>query len=424
LGGGAIRTEHDTKRQFAARLATTLLTVAALTSALTGVAVPAASAFAKSVAPPQLESRAAILVTRDGTVLWSKNPDVRRRPASTIKMLNCLVARENSSLDDTVTVPRQATRVATPLGLPFGQKITVRQLLRLMLVASSNDAAESVAIHIGGTEAKYAKMMNAKAKRMGLRHTFAADPHGLSPKNTSSARDLSVIARALMDDPVLAEMVKLNAVSVPRAGGSVTVGTTNRLLGRYRGLEGIKTGYTDPAGYCFIGAAKRGNLELVSVTLGADEKDARFTDTSRLLTWGFSNTRPREVVSDQQTAGVVPVSGGMDAVVTVHPAESLTLQMVDDPSFCTTEAVLTTGACAPIRAGQTLGALKVTAVDGSLVTSIPLVADAAVEKPPAPKPPAPAPAPASANPVAALWLKMVGSVEGFLRALSSQVPSV
>jgi D-alanyl-D-alanine carboxypeptidase (penicillin-binding protein 5/6) len=218
-------------------------------------------------------------------------------------------------------------------------------------------------------------------------------------------------------------MVQLSSVSVPRRGGSATIGTTNQLLGHYRGIEGIKTGYTDPAGYCFVGAAKRGNLELVAVVLGTDTAQQRFTEAAQLLTWGFQHTLERQVVSQTTTAGIVPVSGGMDAVVAVRPAESLTLQMVDDPSFCSTEAVLATGAVAPVRAGQTLGELRVTAVDGSFVTSIPLVADAAVDKPPKPQPPAPASVRPRPNPLVAFWEQMVGSVEGLLRVLSSQVQS-
>ena len=425
-GGGTIHTEHDIQRRLAGLLASTMLAVAAFASAFTGVSMPAATAVAKGVAPPAIDAPAAILVTMDGVVLWSKNADAPRRPASTIKMLNALVVRENASLDDTVTIPRQATRVATPLGLPAGKKTTVRQLLRLMIVASSNDAAESVAIHIGGSEAKYVKLMNAEAKRLGLRNTHVADPHGLSPLNSSSARDLSAIARSLMADPVLAEMAGLHSVAVPRSGGTAIVGTTNQLLGHYRGLEGVKTGYTDPAGYCFIGAARRGDVELLAVVLGTDYKMQRFSEAAHLLDWGFEHTRTREVVSQHTTAAVVPVSGGLDAVVAVHPAHSLSLQLIDDPSFCTTEALVATSACAPIRAGQRLGDLVVT-VRGSTVASVPLLAEVAVEKPPMPSVPEPAASQANkanANPAAALWEHMVGSVKDILRVLSSQVERV
>ena len=184
------------------RRTTVLLCVAYLCVAL----LPSAS-FAATASKPGLSVPAATLVTIDGQQLWGNNKDTRRRVASTIKMLNAVVVRERASLDDTVTVTAKAAATEDGVGLVKGQKLSVRKLLQLMLVVSANDAAEALAIHIAGSEKKYVALMNAKAKKMGLSGTHAVDPHGLSKCERSTARDLAVLGREVMDDPVLRKMV-------------------------------------------------------------------------------------------------------------------------------------------------------------------------------------------------------------------------
>ena len=146
------------RRAIAAFLCATYLCVALLPSA----------ALAATASKPSVSVPAATLTTVSGQRLWSRNRNTQRHVASTIKMLNALVVRENASLDETVTISAKAARTEDGVGLVKGQKVTVRKLLQLMMVASANDAAEALAIHISGSETKYVALMNAKAKRMGL----------------------------------------------------------------------------------------------------------------------------------------------------------------------------------------------------------------------------------------------------------------
>jgi D-alanyl-D-alanine carboxypeptidase (penicillin-binding protein 5/6) len=293
-------------------------------------------------------------------------------------MLNALVARDNADLDDMITISERAEAVDDgAIGLRKGQKISVRQLLTVLLVHSANGAGTALASGIAGSEKKYVKMMNAKAKSLGLKNTKAVDAHGLSKKERSTAADLSVIARELMADPELRAIVRQRGARVSRGGSSAVFSATNRLLGSYRGIEGVKTGYTDPAGYCFVGVAKRGDIELCSVVLGAESGPDRFSQTRRLLDWGFAHASRKRMVSCEQTMGVVEISDGDKPAVTVHPARSLTMTVGDCGDTLTRRVVLPSSKRAPVTGGQALGAVQI--VRGSkVVTSVPLVADAAV----------------------------------------------
>jgi D-alanyl-D-alanine carboxypeptidase (penicillin-binding protein 5/6) len=259
----------------------------------------------------------------------------------------------------------------------------VDQLLQMMLVASANDAAEALAIHIGGSESNYVRMMNAEAKRLNLAGTRAADPHGLGKRETSTANDLTVLACEVMKDPVLRRMVLQKTVAVPRPGAKPRiVKSTDMLLGSYRGIEGVKTGFTNPAGYCFVSVARRGDVELVGVVLGAKSNKARFAETRRLLDWGFKHLRNRMVVSIDETAGTAPVLGGLETSVTVHPTTSFSaLEFDGDPLVRVFQ--IATSTPAPVAAGQRVGQVLVVR-HGSVVATVPLAADTAVAAAPIP----------------------------------------
>jgi len=301
--------------RFTARFAPRLVS-AVLVGALALGVVPGA-AFAASKPPVTVPS--ATLMTIDGQQIWARKANSKRRVASTIKMLNALVVMENASLDDTVVVAAKAAAIDNgEVGIYKGQKLTVRQLLEMMLVASANDAAEALAIHIAGSEKAYVRMMNDKAAEIGLKNTKAADPHGLSKKERSTAQDLSVLARYVMADPELRRIVALRKVSVPRKKGKARVyRSTDALLGKYRGIEGVKTGFTNPAGYCFVAAAKRGDVELVAVVLGAKSNAGRFSEARKLLDWGFKHYVPPAPVPSQEPSGTP--TGGIEGA-TAAPA--------------------------------------------------------------------------------------------------------
>ncbi len=386
------------------RLLASLLAVAAVTCALLPGPV-----FADS--KPNVPVPSALLMTMDGHVLWSRHPDTQRRVASTIKMLNVLVVREHTGLNDTVTVSAKAARTPDGVGLWKGERLTVRQLLLMTLVASANDAAEALAIHIGGTEANYVELMNAKAKALGLKHTLAYDPHGLGKKEHSSARDLAVLARTVMADPVLRGIVAMRTVSVPRRHGKASKKvTTDRLLGHYAGIEGVKTGFTNPAGYCFVGAAKRNGVELVSVILGARSISERFSESRKLLDWGFAGFKIKRVVSTSMTR-VVAVKNGVVPTDSVHPSRDVSCAVWTRGAAVVASITLPAEVLAPIHHGDQLGVVR--AMQGTWrLASVSLVADSDVASTaPAPVPaPAPSAAAQSAAPRRSLWQRLLLAV--------------
>lgn len=310
--------------------------------------------------------------------MWSRRVSTERQAASTIKMLSALVVREHTNLNEIVVIPRKAAAISDgDVGLAAGQRVTVRQLLRLMLVASANDAAEALAIHVSGSEGAFVAEMNAKANELGLSHTHAIDPHGLSERETSSAGDLAALARHVMADPGLRPMLTMRSVVVPLPGGkSKTVEATNELLEHYSGLEGVKTGYTSEAGYCFVGAAKRGEVELVGVVMGARSNAARFSEMRKLLDWGFAHSRMRVVVATGTPLASVPVTGGAESSVTVHAIRSFKAVEFDGSPFTTAVATMS-DVHAPVRRGQKLGVVEVFRA-GVLVERRGLYADRAV----------------------------------------------
>lgn len=342
------------------------------------VALLPTAALAATPPRPSVTVPAATITTIDGQRLWSRNRNTQRRVASTIKMLNALVVRERASLDETVTISARAARTADGVGLVKGQKVTVRRLLQLMMVASANDAAEALAIHIAGSESKYVALMNAKARQLGLTRTHAVDPHGLSKRERSTARDLSVLGRAVMADPVLRKTVLMRSVVLYRPHRRPKrLLATNEMLGHYRGIEGVKTGFTYAAGYCFVGAAKRGNLELVGVVLGAQSKAGRFSQMRKLLNWGFSRYRMRRLVSTTTTMGVVQISDGATSSVTVHAAREASRAVLATGAVMATQIILPKTLPAPVKRGDQLGVVRVTQ-NGKVLASVALLADSTV----------------------------------------------
>jgi D-alanyl-D-alanine carboxypeptidase (penicillin-binding protein 5/6) len=322
-----------------------------------------------------------VLMTIDGTVLWSRKPDAPRQTASTIKMLNALVLMDQiadgrvASLDTTVTVPKQAATITDGgVGLVTGQQLTYRQLLNMMLIASANDAAEAIAIDVAGSQAAYVNLMNAKAAALGLKDTHAVDPHGLGKGETSSADDLTVLARCVLANKVLAPIVHTRSVVVPRPGHKPRVfPSTDLLLGHYAGILGVKTGFTNPAGYCFVGAAKRGAVELVGVVLGTNSnagKTGRFAEMRILLDWGFTHAHARTIASPETTYSV-QVAGGP----VVASAESTVTRVLLDTSRLVTTITPSTTVTAPVPQGQWVGTETFTC-NGATLATVPLFADA------------------------------------------------
>lgn len=237
-----------------------------------------------------LNSKNAILY--DNTydeILYEKNAYDKVPNASTTKVLTAIVAYEKGNLKEMVTVGKNAALIGgSGINLKSGDKITLNDLIKGLLVHSGNDAAVAIAENIAGTVENFCNMMNKKAKEMGLKNTNFVTPHGLDKENHySTAYDLVKMSEYLLSIEYLAEIVKQNSVTIKVNGNNRAIGTTNEMLSFYEGADGVKTGFTGNAGRCLITSSTRNGRQLISVVLGCGNKKQRTEDSVKLLNYGF-----------------------------------------------------------------------------------------------------------------------------------------
>ena len=270
-----------------------------------------------ALAMPDNSAKAVCLIHQDtGEVLYSQNADERMLIASTTKVMTALIAIENCNPEEEVTIPLECTLVeGSSMYLRAGEIYTVADLLYGLMLVSGNDAALALAWHVGGGVEGFAEMMNDKAAELGLRNSSFRNPHGLDAEwHYSSAADLAVIMRAAMEHELFREVTGSRSRHIK----GQTYINHNKLLWKYEGVTGGKTGYTKAAGRSLISSAERGNLRLICVTIG-DPDD--WDDHEDLYDWAFDNydyvsvlepgelTRIPVISGETGTVGVAPFSG-------------------------------------------------------------------------------------------------------------------
>jgi D-alanyl-D-alanine carboxypeptidase (penicillin-binding protein 5/6) len=224
-----------------------------------------------------------------GEVLWDENGSVPLPPASTTKLMTAIVAIESGRLDESLTVSAFASQTApSRINLRPGQRMRLRNLLYALLLKSANDAATVIAEGVGGSQAAFAGRMTARAEELGAHSAHFKNAHGLTaPGHVASARDLAVIMRHALRMPLMREILSTRQVRVPveaRRPYWVSLTSHNRLLTGHTYKVIGKTGYTRPAGRCFVGAARTGDREIIIAVLGSRDL---WGDAKRLLAFGF-----------------------------------------------------------------------------------------------------------------------------------------
>jgi serine-type D-Ala-D-Ala carboxypeptidase (penicillin-binding protein 5/6) len=255
--------------------------------------------------PPPLTGRAAVVMEEPcRELLFDRNPDMRLPPASLTKIVTAIVVRDQSEPSEvaniTVNGPELSMETdSTVMGLEPGQRLTVLDLLYGLLLPSGNDAALALAEHISGDVPAFVDLMNQKAEELGLRGTHFSNPHGLDQGGLfTTARDMALAGALLLEDPLLADIVK--TLEHQPAWDGPPVPNVNGLMGFYQGAVGIKTGYTDDAGPTIVAAAERdGRLIIASVLNSPD----LYFDASALLEWAFEQ---ESVCSPGQTPAPTP----------------------------------------------------------------------------------------------------------------------
>ena len=236
---------------------------------------------------PSIYAQSAIMIdARSGEVLFQKNADARRVPASTQKLLSALLVTRRGSLDAPVTIMPEDTRVEpTRLGLRPGERYSRRELLQSLMVKSSNDACAALARDHSGSESAFVESMNRAAWSLGARSSYFVNSHGLPAPQFSTARDIARIAFHAYRDPTLRRMMQTQLYYFRHNNGRVTrLEATNKLLKRSAAYNGMKTGYTDAAGRCFVSSGRLNGREVILVQLGSKTKYI-FDDAERIMRW-------------------------------------------------------------------------------------------------------------------------------------------
>lgn len=239
-----------------------------------------------------LNSRIALIYDRaSGNILFEKNGKKQTPMASTTKIMTSIVVLENANLKDTVTIDSKAAGTGgSRLGLKKNDKITVNDLLYGLMLRSGNDAAVALAIHVGGSIDGFAKMMNDKAKEMGLTNSHFVVPHGLdNAEHYTTAFELAKMADYALNIEKFKEIVSTKVTTIYINGYAKSINNTNQLLGSVSGVYGVKTGFTNGAGRCLVSSCKRDDLDIITVVIGADTTKLRTSDTMKLIEYAFNN---------------------------------------------------------------------------------------------------------------------------------------
>jgi D-alanyl-D-alanine carboxypeptidase (penicillin-binding protein 5/6) len=325
-----------------------------------------------------LAAAAWYLLGEEGSVLAQRNARDRRPIASITKLMTAVITLEHARLSDIVTVGAVAAGIGeSTVFLRQGERLTVADLLRGMLVRSANDAAEALALHVGaGSEPRFVALMNEKAEQLGLSDTTFVNPHGLdAPGHLSSARDTTLLVRYALGIPFVRETLDRSVVVLP--GGRVFP-TTDDLLDAWPPLVGGKTGHTAGAGWSEAAGAQRGGATVYGTVLGSGSRAARNDALHVLLEFGLQRYRRVAAVDPSRVYGEAPTGYGRAPVELVAP--KMLVRTVLEGTPLVERVVAPTAVGLPVPQGRVLGSVKIYA-GSRLVAASNLVAADDVSEP-------------------------------------------
>jgi len=298
---------------------------------------PCAAVFANEIEAPEVEAHGAILMDAySGRILWEKDAHKPLAMASTTKIMTAVLALEQGKLDDIVTVSKRAQDAPrVKMYLSKGEEISLSGLLHALMMQSSNDAAIAIAEHISGSVEEFCNAMTEKAHELGATNTFFATPNGLDAENhQSTAYDMALITRYALRNTMFLEIINTEHKQVTSSHTSYSITNKNRLLHEFEGANGVKTGYTGKAGYCFVGAAKRDGMQLISVVFasgwGAKGKEQKWIDTKRILNYGFDNFANELIIEGGTKAGTMEITRSRTQSMELYYGDSVIFPIKSD----------------------------------------------------------------------------------------------
>ncbi len=328
-----------------------------------------------------LTSRAALLMEKTtGQILFAQNEHEKLEPASVTKIMTLLLtmdAIDSGALayDDVVTVSANAAGMGgSQVFLAEGEQITVEELLKCVCVSSGNDAAVALAEKVAGVTELFVEQMNNRARGLGMDDTHFVNPTGLTAEgHVTSAHDIALMSRELLTKhPDIRSFTTIWTDSI--RGGTFDLANTNKLIRRYDGATGLKTGYTVSAGYCISATAEREGMELIAVVMKGETADKRNADAKALLNYGFSAYALVSAAPEEPLPALPVTMGETDSVSLTLPPEALTAVVEKAQAAALERRIdLPESLPAPVRQGQQVGTLTLCSGDTELMT-VPILA--------------------------------------------------
>ncbi len=334
----------------------------------------------------QITAPSAVLMEKEtGQIIYKKNADERRPPASITKIMTMLLIVEDIesgkiSLTDTVTVSKRAASFGgSCVYLEEGERMSVEDMLKCIAVVSANDCAVAMAEHLSGTEQAFVERMNTRAEELQLNDTRFTNCTGLfdDKEHYTTAYDVALMSRELISHDLIKNYTTIWMDSI--RDGEFELSNTNKLVSRYEGCTGLKTGYTSSAKYCLSATAERDGIEFIAVIMGSKDSELRNSDAAALLNFGFANFALCPLRMEEPLP-TLPVEMGKSSSLSLKYAGgeyALVPKGKANPQY---ELCLPKSVKAPVTEGQILGELLVKTEDGGELARIPLMADKDVPK--------------------------------------------
>ena len=378
------------KKWMAVLMAFVLATASLAISAGSGGVAYASESAAEGSLDVQAKS-AVLMDVATGTVLYEQNAHEEHPPASVTKVMTMLLALEavergQFSLEDTVTISERAASMGgSQMYMEPGESHTVEELFMGASICSANDACVALAETTKGTEELFVEAMNARAQELGMDHSHFVNTNGLPAEDHySCAYDIAVMSRELLKHPKPREWFSTwqaeITVGLPGKEKPFGLTNTNKMIKTYPGANGVKTGFTQDAGYCLSASATRGDLTLIAVVMGAESSKIRFSEASRLLDYGFANYEAVKLADQEQMMGSVIVGKGSPQMVGAVTREAVVvLSPKGQKDGITSETSFVEDLKAPLSREDVVGELKVYR-EGTVIGTYPLYAQEAVER--------------------------------------------
>lgn len=271
-----------------------------------------------------ISAESAVILNYDtGDILWEKNSSSSMYPASTTKILSSIIAIENiNDFDQVVEISKNASgRNHSAFRFRTGDRISLMDLCKASLICSHNNATIALAEYVSGSVEDFVELMNKKAEEIGTENSFFMNTNGLDdefPDHRSTARDMAIIASYCMENEIFKEIVNTREDTIIKNDQEIEITNTNNLLD-YDSIKGVKTGYTNNAGYCIVLYSEKNDLRLITVILNSSSLEERDKDALKLLNWTYGNLKYVKIIDSHQAAATTTIKDKAELNLDLYP---------------------------------------------------------------------------------------------------------